>query len=143
MKDAYSFDTDVESLGKSYDAMYEAYCRIFERCGVSYLPVEAESGPIGGDASHEFMIPSDNGEDTVVHCPQCGYAANTEKAEIGERRPGVMEGELAEIKKVDTPGTTTIESGERVPEVSSRGPDQDAALRSGREAGGSARPWRL
>ena len=109
MKDAYSFDTDVESLGKSYDAMYEAYCRIFERCGVPYLPVEAESGPIGGDASHEFMIPSDNGEDTVVHCPQCGYAANTEKAEIGERRPGDMEGDLAEIAKVDTPGTTTIE----------------------------------
>ncbi len=87
MKDAYSFDTDVESLGKSYDAMYKAYCRIFERCGVSYLPVEAESGPIGGDASHEFMIPSENGEDTVVHCPDCGYAANTEKAEIGAREP--------------------------------------------------------
>ena len=109
MKDAYSFDTDVESLGKSYDAMYDAYCRIFERCGVPYLPVEAESGPIGGDASHEFMIPSDNGEDTVVHCPQCGYAANTEKAEIGDRREQASDVELAAIEKVDTPGTTTIE----------------------------------
>lgn len=109
MKDAYSFDTDVESLGKSYDAMYDAYCRIFERCGVPYLPVEAESGPIGGDASHEFMIPSDNGEDSVVHCPQCGYAANTEKAEIGERRQAAPDVELAEVQKVDTPGTTTIE----------------------------------
>lgn len=109
MKDAYSFDTDVESLGKSYDAMYDAYCRIFERCGVPYLPVEAESGPIGGDASHEFMIPSDNGEDTVVHCPQCGYAANTEKAEIGERRGEASDVEMAQVEKVDTPGTTTIE----------------------------------
>lgn len=109
MKDAYSFDTDVESLGKSYDAMYDAYCRIFERCGVPYLPVEAESGPIGGDASHEFMIPSDNGEDTVVHCPQCGYAANTEKAEIGERQDTASDVELATVEKVDTPGATTIE----------------------------------
>lgn len=109
MKDAYSFDPDVESLAKSYHAMYDAYCRIFERCGVPYLPVEAESGPIGGDASHEFMIPSENGEDTVVHCLQCGYAANTEKAEIGERRGEAPESEAAAIEKVDTPGATTIE----------------------------------
>ncbi len=109
MKDAYSFDTDVESLGKSYDAMYKAYCRIFERCGVSYLPVEAESGPIGGDASHEFMIPSENGEDSVVHCPDCGYAANTEKAEIGARGTERPAAELAEINKVATPGAATID----------------------------------
>ncbi len=109
MKDAYSFDTDVESLGRSYDAMYAAYCHIFDRCGVAYLPVEAESGPIGGDASHEFMIPSENGEDSVVHCPQCGYAANTEKAEIGDRREKAPAGEAAEVQKVDTPGTATIE----------------------------------
>ncbi len=56
MKDAYSFDTSVEGLNASYDKMYQAYCRIFERCGLDYLPVEAESGPIGGDASHEFMV---------------------------------------------------------------------------------------
>ncbi len=83
MKDAYSFDTSVEALGKSYEKMYAAYCRIFDRCGLSYLAVEAESGPIGGDASHEFMIPAENGEDTVIHCPDCGYAANVERAEIG------------------------------------------------------------
>ena len=58
---------------------------LFERCGLAYLPVEAESGPIGGDASHEFMIPADNGEDVVLHCPSCNYAANQEKAEIGAR----------------------------------------------------------
>jgi len=109
MKDAYSFDPTVESLTRSYDKMYAAYCRIFERCALEYLPVEAESGPIGGDASHEFMVPAENGEDTVLHCFECGYAANQEKAEIGARdavRPDVS---LDELKTVDTPGASTIE----------------------------------
>ncbi len=109
MKDAYSFDATVESLGESYQKMYDAYCRIFERCCLGYLPVEAESGPIGGDASHEFMIPADNGEDTVLHCRECGYAANQERAAIGRRDftpPGVPPEEL---ESVDTPGATTIE----------------------------------
>ena len=68
MKDAYSFDADVAQLDKSYDAMYEAYCRIFDRCGLPYVIVEAESGPIGGDASHEFMVPCSTGEDRVIQC---------------------------------------------------------------------------
>ena len=68
MKDAYSFSSSVEQLDEIYDRMYRAYCRIFARCGLKYLPVEAESGPIGGDASHEFMIPADNGEDSIVYC---------------------------------------------------------------------------
>ena len=68
MKDAYSFDASLEGLNESYDKMYAAYCRIFDRCGLDYLAVEAESGPIGGDASHEFMVLADNGEDTVLHC---------------------------------------------------------------------------
>lgn len=109
MKDAYSFDTSVESLGRSYDRMYAAYCRIFERCGLDYLPVEAESGPIGGDASHEFMIPAENGEDSVVHCKDCGYAANLERAEIGPLGLKPPTADLKEIEKVLTPGTTTIE----------------------------------
>ena len=67
MKDAYSFGTSLEQLNAAYDAMYNAYCRIFERCGLRYLPVEAESGPIGGDASHGFMVPASNGEDFVIH----------------------------------------------------------------------------
>jgi len=109
MKDAYSFDPTVESLAESYNKMYSAYCRVFERCALEYLPVEAESGPIGGDASHEFMVPAENGEDTVLHCFECGYAANQEKAEIGARdvvRPDVP---LEELKTVDTPGASTIE----------------------------------
>ena len=83
MKDAYSFDADVAQLNKSYDAMYEAYCRIYDRCGLPYVIVEAESGPIGGDASHEFMVPCSTGEDRVIQCTACGYAANQERAEIG------------------------------------------------------------
>ena len=85
MKDAYSFGTSLEQLNVAYDAMYNAYCRIFERCGLKYLPVEAESGPIGGDASHEFMVPASNGEDFVIHCPACSYAANQERAETGRK----------------------------------------------------------
>ena len=83
MKDAYSFDADADQLSRSYDAMYEAYCRIFDRCGIPYAIVEAESGPIGGDSSHEFMVPSSTGEDTIVQCPACLYAANKERAEVG------------------------------------------------------------
>ena len=81
MKDAYSFSTNVEQLDAAYDAMYAAYCRIYARCGLEYLPVEAESGPIGGDASHEFMVPAANGEDQIIRCPKCSYSANMERAD--------------------------------------------------------------
>ncbi len=111
MKDAYSFDATVEQLGESYEKMYAAYCRIFTRCGLDYLAVEAESGPIGGDASHEFMIPADNGEDTVLHCRSCGYAANQEKAEIGARDFAGPATKVAQkpLSRVPTPGASTIE----------------------------------
>ncbi len=111
MKDAYSFDLDVDQLNSSYDAMYEAYCRIFDRCGIPYVIVEAESGPIGGDSSHEFMVPSTTGEDSVIQCHNCGYAANVEKAEIGEGPPQI--GTLPDphgpaYQKVATPNKRTI-----------------------------------
>ncbi|MCA9048628.1 MAG: proline--tRNA ligase, partial [Planctomycetaceae bacterium] len=89
MKDAYSFSTSLEQLDEIYQRMYRAYCRIFARCGLTYLPVEAESGPIGGDASHEFMAPAGNGEDTIVRCAGCGYAANLERAETGRTSTAV------------------------------------------------------
>ena len=108
MKDAYSFNTSIESLDESYEAMYRAYCRIFNRCGLDYLPVEAESGPIGGEASCEFMIPADNGEDVVAHCPECGYAANLERAEVGTRDCVPPKVEPAKLAKVDTPGAGSI-----------------------------------
>ncbi len=87
MKDAYSIDADLAQLNQSYDAMYEAYCRIYDRCGLPYVIVEAESGPIGGDSSHEFMVPCATGEDKVLYCESCGYAANQERAEVGRAAP--------------------------------------------------------
>jgi prolyl-tRNA synthetase len=110
MKDAYSFGTSLEQLNAAYDAMYDAYCRIFERCGLKYLPVEAESGPIGGDASHEFMVPADNGEDFVVHCPGCGYAANQERADTGRvpQLPQKKDNAAAPVK-VATPKAGSID----------------------------------
>ena len=110
MKDAYSFGSSIEQLNAAYDAMYNAYCRIFERCGLKYLPVEAESGPIGGDASHEFMVPASNGEDFVVHCPKCSYAANQERADTGRysKLQAKVDGAAAPAK-VDTPDAGSIE----------------------------------
>lgn len=114
MKDAYSFGTSIEQLDESYRKMYDAYCRIFSRCGLEYIPVEAESGPIGGDASHEFMIPAANGEDSIVRCQSCGYAANLERAETGRKAPPVPPGGGAERKAVETPGATSIEQVSRM-----------------------------
>jgi len=114
MKDAYSFDTSLEGLNRSYEAMYRAYCRIFDRCCLAYIPVEAESGPIGGEASHEFMVPANNGEDKIVHCAACGYAANLERAEIGPRRaeqPTTTE--PAPLERVPTPGASSIDQVSR------------------------------
>jgi len=110
MKDAYSFSTSIEQLDEAYDAMYAAYCRIFARCGLEYLPVEAESGPIGGDASHEFMVPAGNGEDEIVRCPKCAYAANLERADTGREASAIAQPDsCSELKNVDTPGATTID----------------------------------
>jgi prolyl-tRNA synthetase len=110
MKDAYSFDANIEQLNASYDAMYEAYCRIFDRCGVPYAIVEAESGPIGGDSSHEFMVPSSTGEDTIVQCPECGYAANKERAEVGAgpATPDERDPSAPPYAPVETPNRRTI-----------------------------------
>lgn len=109
MKDAYSFDADVAGLNKSYDAMYAAYCRIFARCGLKYVAVEAESGPIGGDASHEFMVLCETGEDTVVSTEDGSYAANVERAEVGSPPARAGQEPLAQVAKVPTPGQSTIE----------------------------------
>ncbi len=110
MKDAYSFDADVDQLNTSYDAMYEAYCRIYDRCGLPYVVVEAESGPIGGDSSHEFMVPSSTGEDSVIQCESCGYAANVERAEIGQGAAANAPNASAPAwEKVATPNKRTIQ----------------------------------
>ena len=115
MKDAYSFHTTVEGAGglnETYDAMYTAYSNIFRRCGLSFVPVEAESGPIGGSASHEFMVTCESGEDTILRCPVSGYAANVEKCEIGTRPRGTFNepptGELTEVHTPNLPGIDEV-----------------------------------
>jgi prolyl-tRNA synthetase len=108
MKDAYSFDLDEAGLDSSYDAMFEAYKRIFARCGVPTIAVEADSGAIGGKDSREFMFVTEIGEDTIVRCDRCDYAANTEKAEF-RRVPAADEAAQA-IEDVATPDTKTIEA---------------------------------
>ena len=110
MKDAYSFDVNEKGAEESYKRMYEAYSRIFERLGLKFRPVEADSGPIGGNFSHEFMVLADTGEDMIVTCSECDYAANTEKAEI--KKPESMEvlsGNFKELTKIETPDMRTIE----------------------------------
>lgn len=81
MKDAYSFDRTWEGLDESYSKMYDAYCKIFSRLGLDYIVVDADTGAMGGSGSQEFMVKSEVGEDTIAHCPACGYSANVEKAE--------------------------------------------------------------
>ena len=107
MKDAYSFDIDEEGLDRSYKAMVRAYENIYERCGLSVVMAEADSGAIGGKDSHEFVSLTDAGEDTVMLCKSCSYAANAEKAEF-VKPPVEIEGPLP-LEEVHTPGVKTIE----------------------------------
>ena len=91
MKDAYSFHTDVDDCRREYDNMYQTYKRIFSRCGLSFRPVEADTGAIGGSQSHEFQVLAESGEDAIVSCDSCDYAANVEKAEVKGKRPAARE----------------------------------------------------
>jgi prolyl-tRNA synthetase len=111
MKDAYSFDADLAGLDASYRKMYEAYCRIFKRCGLPYLAVEAESGPIGGDASHEFMVPTDAGEDLVAVSEDGSYAANIERASrsVAPLPANPSSAEMKQLTEVHTPDCPGIE----------------------------------
>jgi prolyl-tRNA synthetase len=110
MKDAYSFDTSWEGLDRSYRAMFDAYHRIFERCGLTFRAVEADAGTIGGEeGTHEFIAPADIGEDTIAVCTACGYAANIEKATAGEDRSGSGKSQVPACEKIHTPGVKTIE----------------------------------
>ena len=108
MKDAYSFDRDVAAAGKSYEAMYAAYVRIFERMGLTFRAVAADTGAIGGDKSHEFQVIADTGEDAIAYCPQSDYAANVELAEalplISQRAAPTQA-----LTKTATPGKSTCE----------------------------------
>lgn len=107
MKDAYSFDRTWEGLDESYDKMYHAYCKIFDRLGLDYIVVDADSGAMGGSGSQEFMVKSEVGEDTICHCPACQYAANVEKAECIAVE--VEKESALPREKIHTPNVKTID----------------------------------
>jgi len=107
MKDAYSFDCDVEGLERSYKKMYDAYCRIFSRCALPYIPVEADPGLMGGAVSHEFMVPCSIGEDRIVVCSSCKYAASTEVAAVNSP-DGKVAGTVLDKKEIETPGKSSV-----------------------------------
>lgn len=107
MKDGYTFDADQEGLDKQYKLMYDAYTRIFTRCGLNFRPVIADSGAIGGNASHEFEVLADSGEADIVYCKHCDFAANIEAVEPNTIPCGIKNDKEKEI--VETPGQHTIE----------------------------------
>ena len=107
MKDLYSFDTDEDGLSQNYDMMLKAYQNIYTRCGLPTLLVEADSGAIGGKDSHEFMVVTETGEDEIIYCPGCQYAANADKAESIKEK--LAEEKPLPVEEVATPGAATIE----------------------------------
>jgi prolyl-tRNA synthetase len=121
MKDAYSFDVDEKGVDISYQKMVDAYHRIFTRCGLNFRAVEAETGLIGGNFSHEFMVLADTGEETIISCTRCSYAANIEKADF-RRPPAGTPAPVAstqkQLQKVLTPGMRTVEEVTRFLNVS-------------------------
>ncbi len=109
MKDAYSFDVDAEGMRASYQAQYDAYCSVFDACGLPFTPVEAEAGAIGGDVNHEFMVPSEIGEDHFAKCSSCDYSANIEAARSGERVSAAGDAEeMVEHHTPDRPGIDLV-----------------------------------
>ncbi len=108
MKDSYSFDATWEGLDHSYELHREAYTRIFQRSGLQFLVIEASSGLMGGSQSEEFMVISPTGEDTLVHCPSCGYAANTEVA-VAKPQHQQLQSPFTKKEKVHTPDVRTVE----------------------------------
>ena len=115
MKDAYSFDLSDDLAQVSYQKMYDAYIRIFQRCGLKAIPVEADTGVMGGKFSHEFMVPAETGENEVVYCDGCDYAANIEKA-TSTTTPNLQHpSSHAQVEKFATPGVKTIEGLTKAP----------------------------
>ncbi len=115
MKDAYSFDATDDAAQVSYQKMYDAYTRIFQRCGLKAFPVEADTGVMGGKFSHEFMVPAETGENEVVYCEACNYAANIEKATSRHMMHADLGGDEQALEKFPTPGVRTIEALAKAP----------------------------
>jgi prolyl-tRNA synthetase len=142
MKDAYSFDIDAAGLDVSYKKHYETYCRIFDRCGLKYMVVEADSGAMGGKESHEFMVRTPAGEDQIVSCDGCNYAANIEKAtsKLAAVDDLKAEGDGAPLQ-VHTPGQKTIEDVARYLGVSPKNKMKTLALMAEeKDASGKVKP---
>ena len=145
MKDAYSFDIDAAGLDVSYKKHYDTYCRIFDRCGLKYMVVEADSGAMGGKESHEFMVRTPAGEDQIVSCDGCNYAANMEKAtsKLEPVSELASEGDGSPLE-VHTPGQKTIEDVARFLGVSPKNKIKTLALmaenRDGKTGKTKARP---
>jgi prolyl-tRNA synthetase len=114
MKDAYSFDATDEGAQESYRKMFDAYTRIFRRCGLKTIAVEADTGVMGGKFSHEFMVPAETGENEIVYCESCGYSANVEKAASSAAKSALAAGDVG-IEKFATPGVATIEALTKAP----------------------------
>ena len=110
MKDAYSFHGSAGCLEKTYKQMYQAYSRIFQRCGLPYIIVEAESGEMGGSGSHQFTIPCENGEDVIVHTEDGSYAANLERASVDPTAKQPQNDDTPAVEDVHTPGVGSIEA---------------------------------
>lgn len=111
MKDAYTFDADQASFDKTYKKLVDAYFRVFQRAGLEVLKVESDTGAMGGKAAHEFMLLVDTaaGEEIIISCPSCGYAANVEKATFKDNSKAAIDSEMKPMQVVDTPGAATIE----------------------------------
>src|SRR5580704_12023754 len=142
MKDAYSFDIDAAGLDASYKKHYDAYCRIFHRCGLKYMVVEADSGAMGGKESHEFMVRTPAGEDQIVSCDGCNYAANMEKAtsklEVVEDLKAEGDGKPLEVH---TPGQKTIEDVAKFLGVSPKNKIKTLALMADEKDGKTGKTW--
>src|SRR6266705_4744886 len=116
MKDAYSFDATDEAAQESYRKMYDAYARLFQRCGLKTLAVEADTGVMGGKFSHEFMVPAETGENEVFFCEGCGYAANVDKATSGiQNSKSEIQSPESALEKFATPGVLTIDALSQAP----------------------------
>ena len=109
MKDSYSFHADMQSLEETYRLMYDTYCKIFKRCGLDYVIVEAETGEMGGSGSHQFTIPCQSGEDVIVYTEDSKYAANIEKADVDPLQKENTPGQIGPIEEIHTPNAKTIE----------------------------------
>ena len=145
MKDAYSFDADEKGVDESYRKMIEAYTRIFTRCGLRFKAVEAETGLIGGSFSHEFMVLAETGEETIVSCTHCSYAANIEKAEFRRQaKEGQTEGKGSQkpIQKVSTPEKRTVEEVTQFLNVSPRDLVKTLIFESDKGCVAALVPWR-